>query len=286
MKSGVYKITNIKNSKIYIGVYRNLDKRKREHYYRLSANRHINRLLQNDFNKYGKECFEFEVLEFAPVKQLYILEKRYIKKYNSYGNGYNMTTGGDGSYGHAVSDETKRYLSEINTGENNPNWGRKISEEHKQKLIEATKSRSSYWKGKKLPELMKRKIAKSHIGIRPSEETRLKMSKSRKGQKSYWKGKSFSKEYKRKLSEAHKGIRVSDETKKKLSILNSGEKTNFHKLKEGEVIEIKLRSLKGYRQVDLAREFNVTKSCISSICKSKTWKYIPNTIEELEKMVD
>lgn len=284
MNSGVYKITNIKNNKIYIGVSRNLGKRRKEHKYRLSANRHVNKLLQSDFNKYGENSFSFEILEIAPVEKLYVLEKYYIEKYDSYKNGYNMTIGGDGSYGHAVSDKTKKHLSEINTGINNPNWGRKLSEDHKKKLIIATKNRDSYWKGKKLPELMKRKISKSHIGIKPSKETRLKLSESLKGKASHWKGKKFSDEYKRKLSESHKGKKLSEETKQKISILKSGERTNFHKLKENEAIEIKLHHLKGCKQINLSKKYNVTRQCIGEICKSKTWKYLPNTIEELEKL--
>src|SRR5690625_308266 len=170
----------------------------------------------------------------------------------------------------------------MNTGENNPNWGRKLSEEHKEALIKATKSRPSYWKGKKLPQEMKDKISKSHMGIKNSEETRRKISLANKGKPSHWKGKIFSKEYRRKLSESQKGIKLSEEAKRKLSLHNRGEGTNFHKLKEWQVIEVKIRMLKGESVSRLAREYDVSRQCLYAIRKNNTWKYLPNTIEELK----
>ena len=39
------------------------------------------------------------------MEELNELEIYYIKKYDTFGNGYNLTTGG---YNHTVSEETKR----------------------------------------------------------------------------------------------------------------------------------------------------------------------------------
>lgn len=65
MKSGVYKITNSINSKIYIGSSLNIHKRLIHHKGRLNNNMHCNKHLQFAYNKYGKDNFIFETLEIC-----------------------------------------------------------------------------------------------------------------------------------------------------------------------------------------------------------------------------
>ena len=60
---GIYKITNLKNQKFYIGQSKDLNNREHNHFYQLERNEHHNEILQNSFNKHGKENFIFEVLE-------------------------------------------------------------------------------------------------------------------------------------------------------------------------------------------------------------------------------
>lgn len=95
-KTGViYCIENKINNKMYIGQTIHpkirLDKHKRQ----LRRNKHINSHLQNSWNKYGEENFRFKVLE-RKIKTKNIDKKEiyYIKKFNSYKNGYNNTPGG------------------------------------------------------------------------------------------------------------------------------------------------------------------------------------------------
>lgn len=59
---GIYKITNIINNKSYVGRTHNFTERYYSHKYSLRNNKHHNLIIQNSFNKYGEECFEFEVL--------------------------------------------------------------------------------------------------------------------------------------------------------------------------------------------------------------------------------
>lgn len=61
---GVYSITNKLNKKIYIGSTVNLFTRLKQHLDELRHNKHGNPYLQNAFNKYGEENFEFGILEF------------------------------------------------------------------------------------------------------------------------------------------------------------------------------------------------------------------------------
>ena len=61
--SGVYKITCIENGMIYIGSSKNISGRLSKHKNLLKNNKHHNQYLQNSFNKYGENSFEFHVLE-------------------------------------------------------------------------------------------------------------------------------------------------------------------------------------------------------------------------------
>ena len=96
MKGYIYVIENLENHKKYIGQTTNVEKRIYEHFRRLDKNEHVNQYLQNAYNKYGKDCFEYFYREFKDIdsEKLDILEKYYIEKYDSYRNGYNLTLGG------------------------------------------------------------------------------------------------------------------------------------------------------------------------------------------------
>ena len=88
IKSGIYKITNTENNKVYIGESLDIHRRWDEHKYDLLHNKHCNYLLQNDFNKYGIDMFNFEIIQeyktdgVIPTKcQLLMLEYKYIRKF-------------------------------------------------------------------------------------------------------------------------------------------------------------------------------------------------------------
>lgn len=58
-----YKITNIENGSFYIGITENPTNRKNQHFKQLRAGKHINYKIQNDYNMYGENAFQFEVIE-------------------------------------------------------------------------------------------------------------------------------------------------------------------------------------------------------------------------------
>jgi group I intron endonuclease len=60
---GLYKITCLKNNKIYIGQSSNILSRLGKHVEKLENNKHDCLELQNDFNQFGKKSFLFEILE-------------------------------------------------------------------------------------------------------------------------------------------------------------------------------------------------------------------------------
>lgn len=61
--SGIYKIVNINDGKVYIGSAINFTTRWRLHKNYLKLGRHYNKHLQYAYNKYGLELFKFEIIE-------------------------------------------------------------------------------------------------------------------------------------------------------------------------------------------------------------------------------
>ena len=96
--TGIYKITNKLNGHSYIGQSIDIKARWRQHRNSIT-NMFKNSALISAFRKYGLENFTFEIIELCKVEELNEKEIYYIKKYNTYYDGYNSTLGGDGSQG-------------------------------------------------------------------------------------------------------------------------------------------------------------------------------------------
>lgn len=156
MEGIIYKWTNKKNCKKYIGQTIHPDKRYQQH---LRGERADSQIIDRAILKYGVENFDYTVLltihadtreelrglldeaEIALIR----LEQSYYKT----GKGYNMTLGGmtRGTYNH--SETTKIKLSKMK-------------------------------KGKKLSEAAKRNIAEGHRGLKLSEEHKASLQKAHK----------------------------------------------------------------------------------------------------------
>ena len=81
-KSGIYKIINTSNGRIYVGKAKVLRQRFYEHRRKLQADRHGNKFLQNDFNKCGTEAFEYHILEVIEEHAARnTAEEKWIAKY-------------------------------------------------------------------------------------------------------------------------------------------------------------------------------------------------------------
>lgn len=78
--SGIYQIRCKPNGKIYIGSAVNLFDRWRKHRQSLRLGKHKNRHLQQSWEKYGEEGFEFIVLEYVPRSDLLRAEQEWIDK--------------------------------------------------------------------------------------------------------------------------------------------------------------------------------------------------------------
>ena len=166
-KSGVYVITNLVNSKQYIGSTKKLKKRFTQHNNLAKKNKHFNKYLQNAINKHGTDNFVFEIIKICDNyleseqkildNEIFCFKNHYDIFYNDASNVYSS------ALGRKVSDETKRKISEIHKG-------KIISEEIKKKMSDAhlgNKNPMFGRSGKKSPT----------FGRHHSDETKEKLKK-------------------------------------------------------------------------------------------------------------
>lgn len=81
-QSGVYCLINIINNKRYIGSSKNIYQRLLKHRSLLRKNKHENVKLQNSWNKYQEDKFNFYILEFCNENDLLVKEQHYINTLN------------------------------------------------------------------------------------------------------------------------------------------------------------------------------------------------------------
>ena len=128
---------------------------------------------------------------------------------------HNRTDGGEGPSGAIRSDETRKKLSELKVGENNPQYGKSRSEEHKEKISQSNK-------GKTRSEETRMKLT----GLVRSDETRKKMSEAKKN---------MSDETRKKISEKNKN--PSEETRRKKSECNLKYNYKIYSIEESKIYE-------------------------------------------------
>lgn len=75
---GIYKIINLINNKFYIGSSKNLKVRLWKHRSLLRHNKHYNLHLQNSWNKYGEDNFDYCIVETCDEEHQYEREQFYI----------------------------------------------------------------------------------------------------------------------------------------------------------------------------------------------------------------
>jgi group I intron endonuclease len=173
---GIYRILNIKSGRVYVGSSKNLQKRRTTHTRELVQNKHINKFLQNDYNRCGQTNFVFEIIEqYSFYNKNFVLrrEQYYLNKYYDGGKRcYNiapLVSCPSGNTGKRFSEETRLKMSLAQKGKrhsqetkkrqseaklklysdktNHPKFGKKMSKEICEKLSLIHKER---WKQRKL----------------------------------------------------------------------------------------------------------------------------------------
>lgn len=90
--SGIYKIINILNDKIYIGSTESFKIRFNKHIGALRNKRHHSPHLQNFYNKYGEGCLKFQIVEIVDESKLIEREQYYLDTLKPFGeNGFNCS---------------------------------------------------------------------------------------------------------------------------------------------------------------------------------------------------
>lgn len=124
----IYKITNKENGKFYIGSTKTFNRRKNKHLNLLFLGKHHSQYLQNAYNKYGKNAFEFSIIDnIEDPEDVFSTENKYIEVLKPE---YNMMKNVFSHIGMKRTKETCEKISKALTGKH-------ISEETKEKLRQA-----------------------------------------------------------------------------------------------------------------------------------------------------
>ena len=200
----IYKITNIINSKVYIG----MSTKANDNYFGSGV------IISKAIKKYGKEYFIKEIIETCEnIEQLQIREQYWIQYYKSIlnDNCYNVHEGGKG--GNWKKWMSQERLEEVMLNLKNGGGQFKKGEKPWNKGLKYKNEKISIaLKGKKQDAETVKKRTDKLIGKKRNEDQKKNISSSLKA---VYKG-SFSEEHKNKLSESHKGIKMTESAKEKL----------------------------------------------------------------------
>lgn len=164
----IYKTTNLINGKFYIGK----DVKNKKTY--LGSGK----ILKQAIDKYGKENFKKEILEYC-IDLVHLDEREiyWIDKYNAIENGYNLTEGGTGG------DTWKNNKLEVHWNVGRTAWNKGIPMEDGLKVKMSKKIKSLNLGANKTSY----KAGKDHImyGVKQKNETIQKRVEARKKNGSY-----------------------------------------------------------------------------------------------------
>lgn len=270
----LYKITNLKNNKVYIGQSYSEIERWRQHKY--AARSKPKQYIDSAIKKHGIVNFTYEVIAVTLSKQdADYVEIELIKQYDSRNRkyGYNISAGGEEiwnkglpkekhpMYGKKHTKESRQKMSDSLSGINHPLYGKSHKPETilKMSLIKT---------GKIFKESHKANIAKSKGGINHplygkthSEKTKQKMRNSQLGKK-------HTEESKQKMSKSKTGTKHSEEVKKNISLSMRGENGPGAKLSNIQRLEIIEKRKNGIKIKILMEEYNVSKMTIIRVSKN------------------
>jgi group I intron endonuclease len=175
MQSGIYKILNWTNGKVYVGSASYLRKRISDHKCQLIKNKHDNQYLQNAWNKYGEVNFTFSIIEHCSKDKLLEREQFWIDSFQSANEkfGYNIAKIAGNTAGIRWTEEVRAKQIAARTGKKRP-------QEEKDKISASMKGIKNRL-GTKHNNQTKALMSAVHTGIKHSEETRKKISENCKG---------------------------------------------------------------------------------------------------------
>lgn len=175
----IYKIRNVVNQKFYVGSTGNKRERFRTHRNKLRSSKHHCAHLQAAWNKYGEDCFVFEVVEIVgSIDKLQAAEDVWLSEWvgndKCYNHGLRSGAPWRGvakelhpNFGKVMSDGQKAILREARLSQEDPRIGKKHTEETKQRISAAKLANpSKYWQGKPRSDETKAKISDAQRGVK------------------------------------------------------------------------------------------------------------------------
>jgi len=281
--TGIYQIRNLKNGKIYVGSSNNILQRWREHKSYLNRQRHRNCKLQSAWNKYDKNSFVFEIIEFCSEAQQFDREQYWLnlKLWADYQDdrfdklGYNISRKAElnsvasGEKHHNAKLTSDQVLNIILSFLNNETY-----EELAKRYNVSISTISGICNRRSWPHLhvddsiqeklrIKISIARSKSKCRDTKE-RMKISAKKRWQHLSPKEKIKSLEWRANIGEALKK-----------TLKNKGENASRTKLTSQQVIEIRTKYGTGlYTERQLSIEYGVYHTTIHAILVRKSWASI------------
>lgn len=299
----IYCIENKVNGKKYVGqTIKSIEHRFECHVY--SSRRANASLLSKAIRKHGVENFvvslvcQVETQEEADAKEIELIA---LLQTRDRSKGYNIAIGGVSNVltglhmseetrkkisaahkGKKLTDDHRRLISKVQLG-NKKRLGKMHSDETKQKIRESLT-------GRKLTEEQCAVISERMNGHVLSPEARAKISAANRGRK-------HTEEARRKNAEAHRGKKTSPETIEKLRAALTGrtrpedvcrkiseglkgkpglqgEDNGSSKLTEDQVREIKRLFAEGARNIDVMKQFGMSKGAIANIKSGRSWSHV------------
>jgi group I intron endonuclease len=138
---GIYRIKNKINEKCYYGSSKNIEKRWKTHLNQLINGKHINCILQNAWNKYGKDNFIFEIVEECELENLFETEQKYIDTCGDYNIGL-KASGGDN-----ISKNPNKEMIIENIKKGSKLWRDSLTDEEKKERFSKPLDKNPNWRG-------------------------------------------------------------------------------------------------------------------------------------------
>ena len=179
MKNDIYKIRYVVNGHFYVGSTVNSRKRFWEHRKNLRINRHSSVYLQRAWNKYGEDCFKFEIIEqLSSREELFPAEQRWLDENFGKKHCYNAAKFAGAPMREAsaelrarLAEKTKAWLKR----EGHPRQGYKCTPEEIAYSAERRKGKAAgsdhYRYGKTVSEETRKKIGDTQRGVKKGPRT-------------------------------------------------------------------------------------------------------------------
>lgn len=204
--SGIYRIRNLLDGKVYIGSSYKLSRRFATHQKALENGSHYAKHLQAAWNRDGSASFAFEVLLVCEKSDVLFYEQRALDTFQCVDRrfGYNSNPTAKSRAGVKLSAETRAKLSAAHTGKT-------YDAAYKARMSERLRL-SPPNKGKAMSAEQKAKISATRLerGIKVSPEARVKIAEAMRKRR-------LTPEHKAKIGEASRKRVMSPESRAKLS---------------------------------------------------------------------